>query len=107
MEKIEIRPEAVFSICENARCGRDGGNAKARARSRSDEHTNQKERKAGRGCLTGTQKKRKGGNGPICLVSSRPDAGVFISGVIHTRQVLYEMRGELKGARESTSGARG
>ena len=36
------------------------------------------EREVGRGCLTNTVTKREGEGGPICLVSTRPDAARFI-----------------------------
>jgi hypothetical protein len=65
------------------------------------------EREVGRGCLTSTQTRQRGGNGPICLVPTRPDAGVFIADGIYMRQVHYGKTGELKRVKESTNGARG
>jgi hypothetical protein len=44
--------------------------------------------------------RRRGGNGPICLSSTRPDAGRFIAGGIHMKHVLYGMTGEPKGEGE-------
>jgi hypothetical protein len=42
-----------------------------------------------------------------CMTSTRPDAGRFIADAIHTRQVLYTMTGEPKGAREIRTGREG
>lgn len=53
--------------------------ALARVLSRNDKHTNQNKCKVGHSCLMSMQMKQKGGNGKICLVSMRPDVGIFIA----------------------------
>ena len=46
---------------------------------RNDSYTNQNKREVSRGCLTNTQRKRKGETGPICLVLNAARRGAFYS----------------------------
>ena len=65
-----------------AMTGTDGGERYRTMQSEQREirtHTvGTSEREVGRGCHTTTVTKREGEGGPICLVSTRPDAARFI-----------------------------
>ena len=70
--KVEVRgPRPRSRIDENARCERGGDEAMAIASFGEAEvevistRNGMSEREVGRGCLTSTQTRRRGGNGPI------------------------------------------
>jgi hypothetical protein len=84
--------------------GRWRGRALARSLGRNDRHTNQNEREVGRGCLTNTQRKRKGETLP------GPPRGQTRGVIYQTRnlrQVFYGKTGELRREKRNTNGASG
>jgi hypothetical protein len=85
LESARTRARTMASVTES-------GNQRKKREKRKKNTVGTSERKVGRGCLTSTQKNRKGGNGPRWPGLHEARRGRVYMEMVRIEQVRYEQR---------------